>query len=345
MSLEKELTPEQAALVPVYAEKWKNIALSTKPIDFDLAKEAVKNAYQLINQEVPEIVYYPSLYTAFRNINLDTWYDSTPNMLEDRIIYSLIKEIDRKGYSLYESLPESTADNILLHQFEFNIHRELAELFPDEMKIFEDLHIYYLSQLHEINEISVIDFYIEILNYQCDLKKWQILKTLILECGWIFQLKNICIVCDRPTKITFDSNNRLHSEVSPAIEYSDGFKIYAYHCVTFPEKYGKIHLNKWQPEWLLTEENAELRRVLIEGIGYEKILSELAATQIDSWREYTLLKIDKNIDVEPIYLLEMTCPSTKRIHALRVPPNMRSARVAIKWCNWGIDPEEFDLQT
>lgn len=52
-----------------------------------------------------------------------------------------------------------------------------------------------------------------------------------------------------------------------------------------------------------------------------------------------------NMDREPFYLLKMTCPSTEFIHALRVPPDMRSAREAIRWANWGIDPQEFSVQT
>jgi hypothetical protein len=44
-------------------------------------------------------------------------------------------------------------------------------------------------------------------------------------------------------------------------------------------------------------------------------------------------------------LLKMTCPSTKHIHALRVPPDLQTAREAIRWINWDIDPEEFSIQT
>jgi hypothetical protein len=74
----------------------------------------------------------------------------------------------------------------------------------------------------------------------------------------------------------------------------------------------------------------------------------LEAKELDSWQEYTLLRIDKiidDIDKQPIYLLKMTCPSTGFIHALRVPPQLQSARQAIRWVNWGIDPEKFDLQS
>ena len=30
----------------------------------------------------------------------------------------------------------------------------------------------------------------------------------------------------------------------------------------------------------------------------------------------------------------MTCPSTGHIHALRVPPDVESAKEAIRWINW-----------
>lgn len=41
----------------------------------------------------------------------------------------------------------------------------------------------------------------------------------------------------------------------------------------------------------------------------------------------------------------MTCPSTGLIHILRVPYGIKSAREAICWINWGIDPEDFLVQT
>ena len=115
--------------------------------------------------------------------------------------------------------------------------------------------------------------------------------------------------------------------------------------VKIKRKYCGTPLKSWPAKWLLEEYNAEMRRLLIEIIGYEKICEELEAIELDNWREYTLLKIDQEVDIEPINLLKMTCPSTGYIHVLRVPPNLNSAREAIKWVNWGIDPEEFDIET
>jgi leucine-rich repeat protein SHOC2 len=114
-------------------------------------------------------------------------------------------------------------------------------------------------------------------------------------------------------------------------------------------------LSDWKPEWLLDEENAEVRRVLINWIGYEKICESIGAIPIDTWREYTLLRIDRvetiynedrePIDTEPLILLKMICPSTAHIHILRVPPEMVSAEEAITWVNHDIHPDLFAVQT
>ncbi|MFB2878900.1 leucine-rich repeat domain-containing protein [Floridanema aerugineum] len=122
--------------------------------------------------------------------------------------------------------------------------------------------------------------------------------------------------------------------------------------VALPKKYF-LPLQKWQSRWILEEKNIGIRRVLIQQIGYDRICQELQAIELDTWREYSLLKIDifDDFDIEnerelaATYLLKMTCPSTGFIHALRVPPNMKSAREAIRWVNWGFDPEEFARET
>jgi leucine-rich repeat protein SHOC2 len=104
--------------------------------------------------------------------------------------------------------------------------------------------------------------------------------------------------------------------------------------------------SEWKSQWLVHEGNTEIRRILIEQIGYEKICQDLEAVNIDTWREYTLLKIDgicntytcdENLDVtthnEPMILIKMTCPSTGHIHILRVPPEMTRVQSAITWVN------------
>ena len=130
--------------------------------------------------------------------------------------------------------------------------------------------------------------------------------------------------------------------------------------VYLPRRYW-TKLDEWKAEWLLDESNAGIRQRLVEQIGYNKICDRLNAITIDTWREYTLLKIDgidkiygedkfddeepELISTEPMVLLKMTCPSTRHTHILRVPPEMERAEEAIFWINHGIHPDEFYVQT
>jgi hypothetical protein len=177
---------------------------------------------------------------------------------------------------------------------------------------------------------------------------WWALQSLIRESGWIFPYDKVCLVCDRPIKLSLDQHHLFHAEGEYALLFADGYGLYFHHGVALPRQYGQLYPHQWQAEWILAERNAEVRSTLIQGIGYDRICQELQAQEVDSWREYTLLRFNfimDEVDGQPIQLLKMTCPSTGLIHALRVPPDLRSAREAIRWVNWGIDPARFIVQT
>lgn len=62
MSLIEKLTPEQEALIPVYREKWRQIALCTQAVEPQKAVAAINAAYSLIGLSKPEIVFCDSSY-------------------------------------------------------------------------------------------------------------------------------------------------------------------------------------------------------------------------------------------------------------------------------------------
>ncbi|MEM1394755.1 MAG: DUF6745 domain-containing protein [Cyanobacteria bacterium P01_H01_bin.150] len=47
--------------------------------------------------------------------------------------------------------------------------------------------------------------------------------------------EDVCIVCDRPSKFSLDSENRLHAEGEPAIQFADGYGLYFYHGIPSSE--------------------------------------------------------------------------------------------------------------
>ena len=244
----------------------------------------------------------------------------------------------------YAIILQPDADRILLFEFE-----KLAINYSESLGVFHSYSDYIkpLTSSDLVKEIHFIEFLISKFGITLDEKAQELLRCkqqLFEECGWIFAFEKICLICDRPLHLRFDAENRLHAEGESAIAFADGYSLYFHHGVKLPEQYGKVHPDLWEAQWILDEENAELRRLLIERIGYDRICCELQAVELDTWQEYTLLKIDE-ADIEPIHLLKMTCPSTGHIHALRVPPDVESAKEAIRWVNWDIDPEQFSVQT
>ncbi len=349
----------------------KHLALSTKPIDAEKATEAVKVAYAAIGLEAPEIIICSSPRDAVLQIfNLlkrdrpenwpSQWYwDRLWQQLDWKSMWtSIVREFASTAvweYELDGMAIESEADSTL-SSLMYQLVDEYERPEPTMGDDFENLDDLFHSSSHLkspgsptvlFKEIYLTEVYISSLGINLSEQTQEILrcqKLLLEHCGWIFYFENICYVCDRPRHLRFDSQNRLHAEGLPAIEFADGWNFYYYHGVKLPENYGQVHPDLWKAEWLLSEDNTELKRVLIQGIGYDRIIQELEAEQIDSWQEYALLQID-TADFEPICLLKMTCPSTGFIHALRVPPDLTSAREAIRWVNGGIDPEEFSVQT
>ena len=424
MSLSKieKLTSEQEALIPVYREKWRQIALSTERLDRAKAESVIKAAYIAIGKPEPEVQFYSSPCVVWKSLSY-YWQHYLGNRL--RMMARLpLREIPEKklenyelGKHLFNQSPlgyqldsylfvdlkkqlESNLESRLNSKLELNLLPQslLNQLRQQSQSVLETYRHYScrldfrtmmtqtISLLLEARfcssirpevwacDASLLDFCFSVLNCPYDPEKWELLQALIINCGWIYPFEKSCIVCERPIKLSFDSQDRLHAEGKPAIQFADGWGLYSYHGVTLPEKYGAVHPrewqaqwylqepipefrqlllevlppHQWQAQWILKEDNAELRRLLIQEIGYARICQELQATELDSWAEYTLLRIDKMIDMldgQQNYLLKMTCPSTGFIHAMRVPPNMRSAREAIRWVNWGIDPEEFSVQT
>ena len=188
-----------------------------------------------------------------------------------------------------------------------------------------------------------LDFAFSVLGYPCKSKCWQALQQLVQNCGWIFAVGNTCIICDRPTKILFDENKQLHAEGESALEYADGFAIYVYHGVILPEKYRTIHPNQWQPEWFLSEENRQIQKILIQGIGIDRLCQQLSLIEIEKKGEYTLLKLDENTGSKATYILQRINAKTGERKGVFVSWSSININRAIAYARKNYSTEDFPL--
>ncbi|NET51679.1 MAG: hypothetical protein F6K09_24115 [Merismopedia sp. SIO2A8] len=95
---------------------------------------------------------------------------------------------------------------------------------------------------------------------------------------------------------------------------------------------------------ILNTENVELRRVLIERIGYDAFLKQVGGLIRDQDRDaggdrqLVCIPFD---DDEPLMMLKVICPSTGHLHALRVPPHMRTCHQAAAWVAGFDHPDDY----
>jgi hypothetical protein len=96
---------------------------------------------------------------------------------------------------------------------------------------------------------------------------------------------------------------------------------------------------------ILNVENIELRRVLIERLGYETFLEQVGglirSSDRDTGGERQLVCIPFEDD-EALMVLKVICPSTGHIHVLRVPPYIRTCREAAAWVAGFSNPDDYN---
>jgi len=245
-----ELAPEQKALIPAYMEKWERIILSTQSINYQKATEAIQLAYATVGRKKPLIIFCSSPFAALSRIieiHLSIQFGDSLHALTDIYFAPYFQEMFRV-YREMDRLNRENSRNIwslmgwhykLLSTiqviYRLNMTNKLRMIADHELKFY--WHKYrknlYLNPLNCAgNYISgkvelwsgAIDYCVDVLNLY-DRHKWQVILSLIQECGWIFAFEGIAIVCDRPLKISLDINHYLYAERKSTIEFADGYRL------------------------------------------------------------------------------------------------------------------------
>ncbi|MEU4342288.1 DUF6745 domain-containing protein [Nocardia sp. NPDC023852] len=164
------------------------------------------------------------------------------------------------------------------------------------------------------------------------------------EAGWWWPFEKVAVISERPTELHRDEAGRLDSGAGPALAYADGFELFAWRGMPVPAEF-LDSLRTLTAERIRTEENAELRRVMLEYYGYDRYLDECGARPIHRdetgvlWR----IELDGDEDVVMVEVINSTPEpdGTSRTYWLRVPPDTRTARAGVAW-TFGLSAEEYE---
>lgn len=164
--------------------------------------------------------------------------------------------------------------------------------------------------------------------------------------GWWWPFARVAVVSERPSALHRDEAGRLDHGDGPALAYPDGFALHAWRGMPVPAAF-LAELPALTPERIRSEENAELRRVMLEYYGYDRYLTDSGARPLHRDETGTLWRIDLAAD-EPVVMVEVlnSTPEpdgTHRTYWLRVPPTTRTARAGVAW-TFGLDAETYAPQ-
>jgi hypothetical protein len=137
---------------------------------------------------------------------------------------------------------------------------------------------------------------------------------------------------------------QLHREDGPAVEWPTGERYYFWRGIEVPDWIIE-HPDRITPAVIEAEPNVELRRCMVERLGFEGLLRAFGSTLVAEdqygklWRanfegrRRTFLEV-QNGTREP--------GGSYRKYFLSVPPSMLSPRQAAAW-TYGLSPEQYEI--
>jgi len=202
---------------------------------------------------------------------------------------------------------------------------------------------------HDAHWVAFFSFFRDVYGMFQDEQKITQYVELAQSANWYLPCAGVCYVSERPHTLHRDEDGRLHCENGPALAYRDGFGVWSWHGVRVP-RFVIEQPNQITIKTIDTEDNAEVRRVMLLQYGEERYIRDSGLEPIHEDQYGTLYKKTFAGD-EPLAMVRVINGSTepdgtRRIYWLRVPPDVRTAHEAVAWTYWE-EPDEYqpDIRT
>lgn len=321
-----KLTPEQEAILPIVRDEWYAIGLSTDPANRPEAERGISKVYTDANEAQPPIAIWTlsplaGAYCVTALVEDKFGIDKVCEGLEGSMIIHGEASVKEVGNDKIQVTLEFD-DNWPLKKKKY-VCRVTKQSAYNHIgrRIGGQYWAGYYAYFDAMDRIGMEEL---------GAIEGQIIAAK--NCNWWWALDKATVIVDRPDRaVSMDDEGRLHHDTEACIKYRSGWGVYAHHGVRIPP--GKEFIftdpDKVTAEVILKEENAELRRVMLEKVGYERIIDKM--TLIDEDPIGKLWRMSMQGD-EDLALFDCIDPSTGRRYLLRVDPNayggLKTARAA-----------------
>ena len=160
---------------------------------------------------------------------------------------------------------------------------------------------------------------------------------------WMFP--DTVIISRNASRLHLDDFHRVHNPDGTAVSYEDGWKLWSWHGVSVPQSVIESSHETTVSD-IESEENVEVRRVMMSIYGEERFLLDSGATVVHEDEFGTLYRKEwDNEDDEPLVMVRVKnstaeLDGTFKTYFLRVPPELPTARAAVAW-TFGLNSADY----
>lgn len=342
---------DHIASMAEYQHKWDQLVLSTEPVNKPKAEDLINRIYQQVGGEPPQIIWVDSPWNPLvrtakiyeRIPNKDNYYgytrkltDATFHSHQRKIVRTtftrlglLSRAVQREGIEYWEGVPL------------FHLSGMSASL---SLILWRTQHAGFYYGNH-YQDFAFFDWCCNAVGLVDETRSAALAIELAQEVAWWRPHESLCFISERPTKLTFSN------PTGPAIQWGDK-KFYMINRVEVPDhvvtKPSTITLTD-----IVTERNAEVRRIMIEryksGIG--DFIKDAKAIRRDHDERYgTLWRIPREGEITryigrgqwnsmtDMYYLEVVNRTPEpdgsfKHYFLRMPPSIPNGRGATRTLN------------
>ena len=352
-----EITNAQRARFPEFVQKWTDIGLSTQPADREKAERAIRGLYALARLKEPRVIWLPCPFSAAISVVVYASIVAARLTARSAAGGAIDGAVRRAVRGAVDDAVSGAVSNAVRGAIDDAVSGAVGDAIDGAVGVAVGVAISgavdgavdgavsgavysYFGGSFWAAYSAWTDYFSEVFGISIDRNYLDLTES----CGYYWTLDSICFASERPSHINRDDRGRLHSETGQSIGYRCGWGLWHWHSVQVPREVIEQPDSITGPA-IIAEQNAEVRRAMIERIGYARFLAEVKAKEIDrdpDPRWGTLFEVP---DVPVRFVKVRNCSpepdGTFKDYVLAAPRECQTAKDAVLW-TWDIDHRQFE---
>jgi hypothetical protein len=361
----EKLTDAQIARFPEWVEKWVAVGLSTEPADFESAERGIRGCYTSAKLPQPKLILrFSSPYAVVVGGaaavsllgNKQVWsqvWSQVESQVRSQVRSQVESQVRSQVWSQVRSQVRSQVWSQVWSQVESQVESQVWSQVESQVRsqVWSQVESQVRSQVWSQVESAWSQYrggslwagwyaYVSFLRDVCgwanaSLADFAHDELHALSAGWCWYHDDVAAISDRPLRLLFNDRGQLHGEDAAAIEWRDGYSLWAINGVVIDEQI-VMRPQSQTIEQIRGEQNEEIKRIRIDRFGWDRYLTGINATRIDRRRNDIEGTREALYRADGHSVLVCVCPSTAKVFSLEVPPATETCEQAQRYLSSGL---------